>query len=636
MLLNDSSRKAIQASPEALSQFVSAITDPVCTVVEVTSKIRAFSKAGKARVLCEARLPTLVQAYSPRNGDPIAHFVLALTDESVSELRMSEQDIMKRISSLVRSGSKEIDELEKLECPAFETLEESSIEEAELLKDLDLTVGAALEGSSGASISEVPISERSLEVRELERQLRLEEYNAETLRVLFGDMEPQDQLMTELYFLHGFNSEDIAVVIDKSTTETEKMLKNAREWFIPRHQDEQLSSPGNQVRRTIDREDLNITESQGVALLRSLLNEYPNLRYTVELLDLVVDSFQFFGDLRNTKDPQLSDFLKGILTDTGLPIRSGSSALCGVIERELHRRYPTAESVCYDPEFSWILGANRHKTESGQPADSDGHFLKCCIEQKFYSPKASHDAPLTVPRNGAEGTRFVRNPLTRSDVVPEIWAMRNARFMLQRDTPHLDAIKGHVAVFRLAKPMLGLPHDATVREVQAAFVAHDICSGLLPDDYEPKSSASAYFVEQVVKEKLQENRERMINRRWANIDDPDGGDAFMARVLGVPATVDSLASEAAKVFGLEIPTGHSFKYHLRTDSRYFDAALTGEELAEANLQKALQDTFTDLSKFTFKAVKRDVGLLRMARLLGAKSVSFGEMRQKVIEEGYLD
>lgn len=279
--------------------------------------------------------------------------------------------------------------------------------------------------------------------------------------------------------------------------------------------------------------------------------------------------------------------------------------------------------------------SEKNTTLRGQFGELDTQFLAACIRLGFYSGRVHDKSELAVRYGTLDSGRHVRNPLTRTDVVGnKELAETNSLTLLRRAFPNLDFITVSAPGFFIAATMLGLQRNIPLFKIRRTFVESGVLPGRLPENYFPPTAASAYFDARCVIEDLEDNRDKLIRRRWSTIDDPEN-DTYMAVALGVPNTVEALSRRASKTLRNVIPDSHSFKYNERLDSRYFNLDYVTAEERESNLRKAFKDTFGTLKEFTFAAATACAGIPRLARILGLKGESYLDIKQTIQTRGYL-
>lgn len=625
VLLDPRRRSIFQGSNEAITACVVELTPKIAASVQVHASLRVHVEGESLESFCRELLPGLLRKQYASGVEPLAEIIVSLSDQYTSSVRGAEQ----RFLSILRKcqGTQRDQELD--ETAAMESAVLDEAEQHEEASDADHQPAEVEHG-----VLELDQKQRQ-ELRELEREIRLQEYVNETIRALFDELEQHDRMIAELYYLQGFDAEEIAAILGSSPQLVQQSTVALRDYWLERHTCDQLTSPANTIRRDIDRTDLRLNETHGVTLLANLLTSFPNLRRSAELLNLVADSHEFFESFLSSKRPEICLYREQVLPKTGVDWNVLGRETKNLLKELVTVPYPQPEEVRYDPTVARFLGVQNKTTQRGEFAELDAQFLAACIRRGFYSGRVHHDSPLAVRYGSKDSGRHVRNPLTRGEVVEPALAQMNALTLLRRTFPNLDSIKVSTPGYFIAVSMLGLPSNAPVSTVRHRFVEAGVLSGTLPSDYTPTMATSAYFDARCVPRDLEANRDEMIRRRWANIDDPEN-DSYMSVALGVRDTVEALTHRAAKTLGKVIPDNHPFKYNERLDSRYFDLTYVSAEEREFNLCKAFRDTFGTLTNLTFETAVSRAGIPRLARILNLNRESFTLIKATVKARGYLE
>lgn len=618
--------KIFRNSPDAVANCATAIEADIIAIVQTHAAQRAHIDSERLNALCRSMLPHLLASASVATSGPLGEIVAKLSEAYVADTKSAEHKVLSVIQGRIAAAP--ISELDQSDDTVFDS-------DLDTVEADETPVPLPAEGIA-ESLPEDELNRRQRrDLRELERELRFQEYVNETIRAIFDDLEPTDRLIAELYYLQGFDVQEIALVACKPEQTVRENIAQTREVWLTGHQSMTLCSLGNQIRREIDRQDLRLNETQGVTLLSHLLKTYPRLRQSTDLLNLVADSREFFANFLASERPEVRAFRDRILTKNGIDwslLGRKTRALLGDL---VTLRYPEPEDVRFEPILGTFLGVARHTTQQGRFAELDARFLEACIRRGFYSGKVHEKSALIVQYGSPARGRRVRNPLTRADVVDPDLAWENSVTLLRRTFPNLDSIRVETPGIFVAASILGVSKEASISTLRRAFVVRNVLSGRLPPNHTPPMATSPYFDWRCTPEDLEANRDALIRRRWANLDDPEC-DEYLALALGVPNTIEDLTRRAAKALGTVIPDRHPFKYNERLDSRYFDdLRYVTTEQREFNLAKAFQDTFGSLEQFTFEAATEKVGIRQLSRLLGIERESYRLIREVVRARGYL-
>lgn len=636
-LENTATRRALQLSPQAIAEAAAECAAPIAHAVTAAAGVRVVTKPEEVERHCAQHLPALIAHYSPRFGAPLAHFVLSLTDSYISEAADAELRVR---AALSKKRSEQVSDPDPASAPVTEAESAAEAvldlpaleEEAAFLEGALANLDQPLEEVLAAEDSPADLIEAAASI---DRELQLHEYNSETLRVLLDDLPPRSKIAAELYYLQSFSPEEIGTVIGAATIETRQLIHALHDRVAARHQSEQLASSGNTIRREIERTDLKLNETQGVSLLCHLVREYPRLRMSAALLNLVADSPEFFSDLMTSAHPEVQQFRAALLADgSGVDLRHLGTNTLARFKSAVTGDERLPERVRFDAVLAPLLAVDTSRSGKNEFHELDFRYLGRCIELGFYPPTVHAESRLTHPAHGDSGIRYFRNPLTLPGVVGEEIAFSNSLTLLRRAFPNLDAVHNNVRGYGTAALMLGLSPKASVFEVRRALVENNVQPPQIPENYDPPAGDSAYFDTRCVGEEVERNRDRIIRRRWANLDDPDR-DEFMATALGVKLSVEALVVRAAQTLGTTIPHGHSLRYNERFDSRYFNSVFVGsEEKAEENRRIALAYTFGSLAEVTPENIKARVGVLRLARMLGT-GTGLKDMHEEIRKRGLL-
>lgn len=301
---NPANRTRFQVCPVAVAACLTAIQPKILAAVVTHASQRVHINMDRLTTICNSELPVLLFTQSVGGSEPIAEIVLKLSDIYISEMRTAETQVLSILQQR-RTATPEHQ-------PHFKICDNEGLLSGDgpspLAGPSDADSEVNFESALAEAADDILTEAHSNELKELEREVLLQEYVSEMICALFDDLEQTDRMIAELFYLHNFDCEDIATIVSKSPTVVSNIVSNLRDVWLPRHQSDSLCSAWNKVRRDIERQDLKLNESQGVTLLLHLLLTYPNVRRSAELVNLVADSGEFFRDLLISKRPELVAF----------------------------------------------------------------------------------------------------------------------------------------------------------------------------------------------------------------------------------------------------------------------------------------------------------------------------------------
>lgn len=636
-VLRDTKRvEQLRSNPVAIGHFAEVVAKPVNLAVEAVLEARYGDvSAWGIPVHCRERIPELLTK-SPIRSLDLTYLVNKLVEEHVERHEVQARavrailNVRKPVANSDRPGPSPNPEpsLEfalpneghhvALEAEIEQLFQEHPGVERLAQGEGDLSTPAEQFNLLSPELEDA--AQERLRARELSHAFRLEDYNqAHRARILELASE-QFQIPFVLYFFNGLRAEEIALLTGLSQAVVEQGLQAAIRSITQLRAEEKFWSPGEAIAREIDRDDLKLKECEGITLCKDLMQRYPSLRESPEILCVLSDGLPFFNQLLEEDTPNELESLRAAVSGPSgeLALELLPSLLRQLIINQILHEAPTPESFRYLPEYEKLLPTALRASSVG-PMERTEILLKKFLELGIYNSKVSPASPLSCSWRGDGSGPFILNPLLRAEFVGTEQARDNREKLAGKLFKNLDVVLARNSHYGAICSMLDLPPRSPIADVQRAMISQGLLRGVLPEGYFPSAVGSAYFDAAIVGQaQARENAESYVRRRWGHLDDVEP-DKVIAAALGVKNGYVALLNRVAPIFGTSIPDRHPLNYRPRGVTNYVaqGSHLTAEQRA-ANLRKALEDTFGTMENVTLKGINARVGVRQLAAMLDVK------------------